>query len=63
MTLEQQNQRITQLEKILNHPYIKREIIEYDLPLPLEEVERAIFKTWEEIFKDYDLPSLRSSKN
>jgi hypothetical protein len=63
MTLEQQNQRIAQLEKILDHPYIKRKIIEYDSPLPLEEMGQAMLKTWNEIFTDYDLPSLRSSKN
>ena len=62
-TIEQQNQRIAQLEKILDHPCIKRKIIEYDSPLSLEEMGQAIFKTWEEIFTDYDLHSLRSSKN
>lgn len=64
--IEQQNQRIAQLEKILGHPYFKRKLIEYDKPSfwqSPEKVDQTIIQTWDEIFTSYDLRSFRFSKN
>ena len=65
--LEQINQRLAKVEMIIEHPDIKNIIIErdrFDMGIRTHtEINPLLEMTWNEILANYELPSLRSSKN